>query len=158
MDARGPLAVKYKYGSLRGVIDVFRAVYQIDVHYALKLLSDIVYIRGGGQMRVKIVDCVDTAAVVSALRMWSWRKEVGWLHHTTGDGNEHGMSMEQAIRGQNKGTTITVYPDRLTLRDTADKRKHSRLQHQIETVKLGVSVFSPPLFFFFLSSGFRSQG
>ena len=67
------------------------------------------------------------------------------------------MSMERAIRGQNKGTTITVYPDRLTLRDTADKRKHSRLQHQIETVELGVSVFPlpPPAFFI---SGFRSQG
>jgi hypothetical protein len=35
-------------------------------------------------MRIKIVDFVDTAVVLSALRMWSWRKEVGWLHHHRG--------------------------------------------------------------------------
>jgi len=85
MDARGQLALKYKYGSLRGVTAVFCAEYQIDqidVHYALKLLSCVAYIcEGGGQMWVKIVDFVDTAVVVSALRMWSWRKEVGWIHH-----------------------------------------------------------------------------
>jgi len=99
-------------------------------------------------MRVKIVDFVDTAVVVSALRMWrvGGRK---WGGYTTGDGNEQGMSMQRAIRGQNKGTTITVYPDRLTLRDTADKRKHSRLQLEIETVKLGVSVFFSPSVFFY---------
>jgi len=51
MDARGPLALKYKYGNLRGVTAVFRAEYQIDVHYAPKLLSDVAYIRevGGGE-------------------------------------------------------------------------------------------------------------
>jgi len=51
MDARGQLALKYKYGSLRGVTSVFRAEYQIDAHYALKLLSYVAYIRlvrGGG--------------------------------------------------------------------------------------------------------------
>lgn len=75
-----------------------------------------------------------------------------WGGHATEEGNE----CSRSIRGQNKGTTITIYPDRLTLRGTRDKRKHSRLQHQIETVKLVLSL----LFFegFILLSGFVSQG
>lgn len=80
-----------------------------------------------------------------------------WGGHATEEGNECSRSIKQAIRGQNKGTTITIYPDRLTLRGTRDKRKHSRLQHQIETVKLVLSL----LFFFvgfILLSGFVSQG
>jgi hypothetical protein len=79
-----------------------------------------------------------------------------WGGHATEEGNECSRSIKQAIRGQNKGTTITIYPDRLTLRGTRDKRKHSRLQHEIETVKLVLSL----LFFvgFILLSAFVSQG
>lgn len=44
----GPVALEYKRGSLRGVTAVFRAAYQIDVHYTPKLLSDIAYIPGAG--------------------------------------------------------------------------------------------------------------
>jgi hypothetical protein len=79
-----------------------------------------------------------------------------WGGHATEEGNKCSRSIKQAIRGQNKGTTITIYPDRLTLRATRDKRKHSRLQHQIETV----TPVLPLLFFvgFILLSGFVSQG
>jgi hypothetical protein len=104
-------------------------------------------------MRMKVVDLVHTAVDVSRCGCEvNGRK---WGGHSTGDGNENSRGMEQAVRGQNKGTTITIYPDRLTLRDTADRRKHSRLQQQIETVKLDVSVFFPSCF---LLSGFASQG
>jgi hypothetical protein len=41
MDARGPVSLEYRCNSPRDVTAVFRTVYQIDIHYALQLFSDI---------------------------------------------------------------------------------------------------------------------
>jgi hypothetical protein len=83
------------------------------------------------------------------------REEVDDGRKWGGRDTEEGNSSSN-LAGVRTKARLLQYPDRLTLRDTRGKRKHSRLQHQIETVNFVLSLSLVRSCF--LLSGFLFQG